>query len=415
MKIPKHVYIWALSALSLCFICGCGSEPTTSDQWNSPSSGAVLSEASVQGQAQGSSADTTPTFTPTPTLTPTPTVTPTPTPTPTPTVTPTPTPKVSTITCSFAGDVTLGSDLINQNKIRNFYVVYDRVKDDSYFLKNVQPYFSTDDLTLVNFEGTLSARGYRMDKTYAFRGDPSYVNILLEGSVEAVSLANNHSLDYGPDSYEDTIATMEEAGILYAKGDMISYTEINGTKVAMISIDAMPGNEASAKNMVEKTVPKAVESGALLILISFHGGTEGSTVTNSTQTSLSHLAIDLGATTVLWHHPHRLQGIEKYNDHYIVYSLANFCFGGNTNPGDKDTMIVQQTFTFIDDELQLNDDFRVIPCSVSSVVEPNNYQPTPQTGSEAERIMERINSYSKTFHMHFKESSEGVYIPDFEN
>ena len=85
------------------------------------------------------------------------TTAPSPTLTPTPTVTPTPTPVVASLTFSFAGDVTLGSDAINQNSTYNFYSIYNQVQDDAYFFANVLPYFSTDDLTLVNLDSVCSA------------------------------------------------------------------------------------------------------------------------------------------------------------------------------------------------------------------------------------------------------------------
>lgn len=100
---------------------------------------------------------------------------------------------------------------------------------------------------------------------------------------------------------------------------------------------------------------------------------------------------------MLGHHPHVLQGIEEYNGKYIVYSLANFSFGANRNPVDKDTMIFQQTFTFLDGEKQETMDAKVIPCSVSSVSERNNFQPTPLDGEEAARVIERLNTYSEEF------------------
>lgn len=312
---------------------------------------------------------------------------------------------------SFAGDVTLGSDLINQNKIRNFYVVYDRVKDDSYFFANVLPYFESDDITLVNLEGTLSDRGTREDKRFAFRGSPSYVNILLQGSVEAVSLGNNHSVDYGEISYEDTVATLEEAGIVYAKDMQIGFIDVKDTRVAMISMYQLPLTIQETTDLLDAAIAKAREQGAQLIITSFHWGTESSHAINDTQIQIGHYAIDHGADIVVGHHPHKLQGIEKYQGKYIVYSLANFCFGGNTNPADKDTMIFRQTFTLLEDTLLPDDHVEIIPCSVSSVAEPNNYQPTPKTGEEAIRIMEKINRFSAPFGLEFEAAADGLYVP----
>ena len=357
-------------------------------------------------------ATTTPLPTNTTTPTPTATATPTPTLTPTPTVTPTPTPVVTNLTFSFAGDVTLGSDVINQNSSRNFYTVYDKVQNDAYFLANVLPYFSTDDLTLVNLEGVLSAGGTRKDKTYAFRGDPSYVNILTLGSVEAVSLANNHSSDYGTQSHNDTRDILTEANILYSYEDIVSYTTIKDKKIALISIYALRNGLAGSKKLLDTTIAEAKSKEVDLIITSFHWGVERATTITEEQQKLAHYAIDHGSNLVIGHHPHVLQPIEKYKDSYIVYSLGNFCFGGNTNPKDKDTIIFRQTFTFIDDVFVPDNQIEIIPCSISSVTDRNNYQPTPQTGEEAKRIMDKLNGYCDTYNLHFIEQTNGIYIPE---
>jgi len=135
--------------------------------------------------------------------------------------------------------------------------MYDSVQDDSYFLSNVLPYFAEDDLTLVNLEGVLSTRGERLDKTFAFRGDPSYVNILTEGSVEAVCLANNHSHDYGQTSHEDTKEILKNAGIAYSCDDLIAYTTVKGIKIAMISIYYRPLGIDGSKALLDKTIAEA--------------------------------------------------------------------------------------------------------------------------------------------------------------
>ena len=121
-------------------------------------------------------------------------------------------PEIVTLTISAAGDCTLGTDEF-------FYyptslpAKYEEKEDPGYFLQKVEPVFSKDDLTIVNMEGTLTQETARQDKTYAFKGDEEYVQILTEGSVEAANLANNHSHDYGDKSYTDTIETLEDAGI----------------------------------------------------------------------------------------------------------------------------------------------------------------------------------------------------------
>lgn len=369
-----------------------------------------LSDGTMASDAASPQSQTSPSPTAAPSATPTPS--PTATPSPSPTVTPTPTPVLTTITCSFTGDVTLGSDLINQPSYRNFYKMYDTVQDDAYFFSNVLPYFEADDLTLVNLEGVLSDRGTRRDKKFAFRGPRSYVNILTEGSVEAVSLANNHSSDYGEISHEDTREILTEAGILFACEDLVSYTTIKDIKIAMISIFVAQHGIDGSKTLLDTTIAEAKEQEADLIFTSFHWGTEATSILDEEQTVLAHYAVDLGADLVLGHHPHVLQAIEKYNDTYIVYSLGNFCFGGNTNPRDKDTMIFQCTFSFTDYAQNTEETaVRIIPCRVSSISEYNDYRPTPQLGEEAERIITKLNGYCESYGLTFVKESDGIYIP----
>ncbi len=130
------------------------------------------------------------------------------------------------------------------------------------------------------------------------------------------------------------------------------------------------------------------------MLPSTHWGTEKETVPDETQIELGHIAVDEGADLVIGSHPHVIQGYEKYNGRYIVYSLGNFCFGGNPNPSDKDCMIFQQTFTVTGNDVATDDNINVIPCSISSVSNSNNYQPTPATGDEKTRIEAKIKKSS---------------------
>jgi poly-gamma-glutamate synthesis protein (capsule biosynthesis protein) len=303
------------------------------------------------------------------------------------------------ITISAAGDVTLSSD-IKQPASINFFSVYNKQKNNSYFFKNVKSIFDKDDMTIVNFEGTLSSRGERVDKQWAFRGKPSYIDILNQGSIEAVAFANNHVRDYGEISYKDTISCFKKADIVYSSFSDIGVYEVKGIKIGMISILETGTNDdvtilRTALKKIKKEAPD-------LLIVSFHWGIEKTSTITKSQHDLSRIAIDEGgADLVLGHHPHVLQPIEKYKDAYIVYSLGNFCFGGNTNPPDKDTMIYQQTFTFHNDELVPDDSVKIIPCSVSSISSRNNYQPTPSEDSEKKRILKKINGYCKQFGISF--------------
>lgn len=292
------------------------------------------------------------------------------------------------IRISAAGDCTLGTDE-NFDVSTSFVAKYQEVGDPGYFLRNVRDIFGSDDLTIVNLEGTLTTGGERADKTFAFRGDPSYTQILTEGSVEAVNLANNHSKDYGIVSYEDTINNVEAAGITSFGYERTAVMEIQGVKVGLVgTYELAKGIEC--KEDLLNGIQSLKDQGAQLIIASFHWGTEKEYTPDDVQRELAHAAIDAGAHLVLGHHPHVVQGIEKYNGRYICYSLGNFCFGGNKNPSDKDTMIFCQTFTVTGAEVAQDDKVEVIPCSVSSSSSINNYQPTPAEGEEKDRIAGKI-------------------------
>lgn len=296
------------------------------------------------------------------------------------------------ITISAAGDCTFATD-VNYAGGPTFVAKYNEVQDPSYFLAGVQSVFANDDLTIVNFEGTLTNLDTRQDKEFAFRGDPEYVQILTSGSVEAVNLANNHSRDYGMQSLEDTKQYLNEAGVTHFGYEETAIYECKGVKIGLIGIYVLPDGLGRMQQLKDH-IQKVKSEGAVITIVNFHWGIEREYYPNDVQKQLAHAAIDNGADLVIGEHPHVIQGIETYNGKKIVYSMGNFCFGGNKNPSDKDSMIFQQTFTIRDGKILSYDDFNVIPCSISSVTNVNDYQPTILEGAEAERVLNKINEIS---------------------
>ena len=308
------------------------------------------------------------------------------------TTTPEPTAESVSITVSMVGDCTLGTD-VNFDQSTSFDAFYQMKNDPGYFFQNVKDIFTADDLTVANMEGTLTTSNDRQQKTFAFKGDPSYTEILTRGSVEATNLANNHSRDYGDQSYEDTIQYLEAAGITTFGYDRTAVMDVKGIKVGLIGIYELKDGLGRQQQVID-TIQEVKDQGAQVIIVSFHWGTEKSNIPDDIQKTLAHLAIDQGADLVVGHHPHVLQGIEKYQGKNIAYSLGNFCFGGNKNPSDKDTMIFQQTFTVENGELVEDDVTNIIPCSLSSESGYNNYQPMVLEGSEKERVLQKIEEFS---------------------
>lgn len=297
------------------------------------------------------------------------------------------------LTLSVVGDCTLGTDeTFDYDTSLNVY--YENYGAD-YFLQNVKDIFSADDLTIANFEGTLTDSDEREDKTFAFKAPASYASILTGGSVEAVNTANNHSHDYGEQSFDDTLAALDDAGIVHFGYDETAVMDVKGIKVGLVGIYELY-DHLEREQQLKDNIAKVKADGAQLIVVIFHWGNETETVPDSNQTTLGRIAIDEGADLVCGHHPHVLQGIETYKGRNIVYSLGNFCFGGNSSPSDMDTMIYQQTFTIDADGVKKDNVTNIIPCSISSAAYDgyNNYQPTPAKGDEATRILGKINERS---------------------
>lgn len=297
------------------------------------------------------------------------------------------------LTLSVVGDCTLGTDeTFDYDTSLNAY--YENYGAD-YFLQNVKDIFSADDLTIANFEGTLTDSDEREDKTFAFKAPASYASILTGGSVEAVNTANNHSHDYGDQSFDDTLAALDDAGIVHFGYDETAVMDVKGIKVGLVGIYELY-DHLEREQQLKDNIAKVKADGAQLIIVIFHWGNETETVPDSNQTILGRIAIDEGADLVCGHHPHVLQGIETYKGRNIVYSLGNFCFGGNSSPSDMDTMIYQQTFTIDADGVKKDNVTNIIPCSISSAAYDgyNNYQPTPAEGDETTRILGKINERS---------------------
>lgn len=296
------------------------------------------------------------------------------------------------ILLSFTGDCILGTDefFAWDTGLPAYYNLY----GPEYFLKNVRSIFEEDDLTIVNMEGTLTEETTRVDKQFAFKGNPEYVKILTSSSVEAANVANNHSHDYGEKSFQDTVQTLEEKGIKTFGYDDVAILEVKGIRVGMFGIYELD-DHLERIPQVKQDIAKLKDQNVDIIVAVFHWSNELVTVPDENQVTLAHLAIDEGADVVVGHHPHVVQGIDEYKGKTIAYSLGNFCFGGNTHPTEMDTFIFQQKFILDGKRNITGSKYKVIPCRVSSETTYNNYQPTPLVGEEAKETMDKIEERSQ--------------------
>lgn len=296
------------------------------------------------------------------------------------------------ITISFTGDCTLGTYLTSQNKA--FDILFDKQQDYDYYFKNVKEIFENDDYTVVNLEGPLTdSTNIKEQKPFIFKGRKDYVNILTSGSVEAVNLSNNHIKDYGETGYNDTVNVLNENNIAYFDNNNFYIEEINNVKFGFAGFKAF---NLYTKNEIDKALKYFEENNVDIKIITLHGGIEYDYDFDATKQELAHYAIDNGADLIVGHHPHILQGVEEYNDKYILYSLGNFCYGGHSNPNDKQSMIAQVTFNFEDDKY-IDSNLKLIPVSISSVDYINNFQPTVLEGEAKDKVLKLINDHSQNF------------------
>lgn len=296
-----------------------------------------------------------------------------------------------TLTVSVVGDCTLGTDenFDYSTSLNNYFENY----GPEYFFQNVKHIFENDDLTIANNEGTFTNSETREDKQFAFKGHTNFAKIYSSSSVEAVNTANNHSSDYGEQSFTDTMNALDAENVVHFGYDETAVMEIKGVKVGLVGIYELRDHQGRVQQLKDN-IAKVKADGAQLVIVIFHWGNEKETVPDENQMTLGRLAIDEGADLVCGHHPHVLQGIENYKGKNIVYSLGNFCFGGNSYPSDMDSMIFQQTFTIDETGVKTDDVTNVIPVSISSEYGFNNYQPTEATGDEKTRIQNKIDERS---------------------
>lgn len=318
------------------------------------------------------------------------------TPTPTPTPTPEPTPEYFTL--SFIGDCTLAPHQNTQD-------YFNKVGDDyAYPFANTVQYFSDDEYTFANLECSFSDRnlppvGY---PTFYFRAPTAYVNILLEGGVDFVTTANNHLNDFGDKGVEDTYATLDNAGLPYGKvGQAQVVTTKNGIKIGIYcGFNINDGYFVPKTDECIDAINQMKADGAEYIVMAFHWGKELYYKPTQKMIDLAQTCIDAGADLIYGTHPHVLGPVVEYNGGIIMYSVGNWSFGGNTQPTDQDTAIIQVTIKRDLDGSITTEGYDAIPCCVSSNMSGgvgyNDYKPTPypEDNEGCKRVLSKLDMNS---------------------
>ena len=314
-------------------------------------------------------------------------------------------PVKKTILISFAGDFTLGTDTKFGYDGSLPAAFINSGRKYSYFMQNVSSVFSKDDYTLVNLETTFTDSKVKAAKDgdifYNFKGPKEYVNILKTGSIDGVTISNNHIYDYGKQGIQDTVNTLKENNIDICGEGCKILKDIQGVKFGFLGYTGWEySNELKTK--IINDISELKNQGAEVVIPYFHWGIERSYEPDYVQQKLARFAIDNGADAVIGSHPHVIQSIEDYKGKLIAYSMGNFCFGGNSNPIDKRTFILQVKANMQDDKL-VNFEYKVLPAMVSSRSDKNDYIPTLATGENKTNILKTLNELSPTLNGNIKD------------
>lgn len=259
------------------------------------------------------------------------------------------------------------------------------------------------DLSIGNLEAPLTGRGTEFStKRFRFRADPQTAPALKRAGLSAVTLANNHILDFGPQGLEDTLSHLTAANIAYAgagtnldNARRPAIITVKGKRIGLLAYSLTLPNEFFATAGRAGTAPGYLRyvrddivrlRGATdYIVVSFHWGGELLATPRPYQVRMARAAIDAGADLILGHHPHVLQGIERYRNGAILYSLGNFAFATGSSRSDRSVIAVVTLDQGVT-ELEL------IPLNVlNSEV---RLQPALLEGKRGEKVIDHLNRIS---------------------
>lgn len=303
-----------------------------------------------------------------------------------------------TVTITFLGDCTIGGE----DRLKQFDYSFDgylRQYGYDYFFREVQPIIAKDDLTIANLEGCfLNYESAAVEKTYNFRGSKDYVQVLTGSSVEAVSIANNHIMDYGYDGVTHTVNTLDAASLpwfgTFEAREQTWVWQRDDIKIGFVSMEISYWYYRH-RNLLKSQVQALRDEGCDVVICVMHGGEEYRARHLRIQEQFAHAVLDYGADIIVGHHPHVLQGVEVRDGKTICYSIGNFVFGGNAKVRAPYTAMFQFTLSFSEAGDYLGHQLNIIPALPSGDKENNNYQPVLATGTDAETVMAQIQHDTK--------------------
>lgn len=284
---------------------------------------------------------------------------------------------LQTLTLISTGDIGLVRDINYQIQQRH---------DPDYPFAKISDYLRNADLTVINLEGPLIKNCPIIITGFKFCGSDSNVKGLVYAGIDAATVANNHSTNYGLEGLSETANTLKSNGIkAFGLDSGVEYLDVKGKKVALVGFVELGNNWAGLNNATPVNVAKLVSEAktkADIVITAFHWGVEYTRKPTQNQISLAHIAIDNGADIVLGNHPHWIQENEIYKNKFITYAQGNTIFDQDWSQETKEGVLYKFQYE--------NGNFKKID-EKYTIIE-NNSQPRFATEQEANRIKKITNN-----------------------
>ena len=290
---------------------------------------------------------------------------------------------------TFLGDCTLGG---LESKRRSALGFVRRIEENGpdFPFRYLKTLTAEDDLTVANLEGVLSDRKLdKVPKKYNFIGPAAFSEILTSGSVECVTLANNHSRDYGEEGFADTVAALESAEIAWFDANAPAVWEnADGLRIGFLGVSYSLTGDRYKRFAAQ--AQRLKDLGCAAVVAVMHAGTEYSySPPDKLQAQIVQRAVKCGSCLIIGHHPHVIQGVDLVSGVPVVYSLGNCSFGGTTHAKDSDALAVRAVFSFEEGVLKKME-LHFHPISITSDERYNNYSPRLLSGEDALRVLSKM-------------------------
>lgn len=309
--------------------------------------------------------------------------------------------ETTVVRVSCTGDVMLGCN--------------DRVRDQDYSIRHyidqygfaypfekIQSIIGQDDITLVNLECVFNSTEPASTSQLRFRAPETYVQALVEGSIEVANLANNHFSDFGMAAHNTTVQTLAAAGIKYCGsteyGSYACYVDVKGVRIGFVGVIPLWFKDHARDT--EKCFQQLKDAGCQVIIASLHCGTEYNETHGNMHNNYFNKLVPMGANIIVGNHPHVPQGVFVKDGVTQIYSLGNNVFGGNTGVHDgrnpESIQYVGATIAtfdlYFEDGVYTGHQLTLWPIHFSGTLPENNYQPVLVQGEDAQKIMRRIQN-----------------------